>query len=272
MVCDNLFFLPKEERMPLVFRPDESLVQKIISSFTWEYANGGYENLPVKDSATGLMARGESPNLSEQFTDLSNQDDDFEYEYEEATPHEKTDKERGIAYHAFLENFDFSCLLNANGEKIEQEALKEQVEFTLLKMQDGAQELVRYLEKDTLLRILQNPVFYSLQGYSFLKEQQFLVSLPIKDTYAKKEAFARLKESEEEMIFQGAIDLLAVRKNEAWIIDYKYSKKDSKALKADYALQLELYRLAVAKILKLPKEQVHCSIVNICLGFQVDMC
>ena len=139
-------------------------------------------------------------------------------------------------------------------------------------MQNSAQDLVGYLEKDKLVQILQNPVFYALQGYSLMKEQKFLVSLPIKDTYAKKEGFAHLQDGAEEMIFQGAIDLLAVGKNEAWIIDYKYSQKDKQSLQSHYAPQLELYRLATAKILQIPKERVHCSIVNICLGFQVDMC
>ena len=73
------------------------------------------------------------------------------------------------------------------------------------------------------------------------------------------------------MLFQGAIDLLAVGEDGAWIIDYKYSRKDEEYLKNHYRPQLDLYRLAVSKILKIPKESIRCTIVNIYLGFQVDM-
>ena len=105
------------------------------------------------------------------------------------------------------------------------------------------------------------------------KEQQFLVSLPVKDTYAKKEGVdAALlgKEDGEEMIFQGAIDLLAVGER-VRIIDYKYSNSGEAALKERYKPQLDLYKLAVAKIMKIDVKTIRCSIVNIRKGFQVDM-
>ena len=76
--------------------------------------------------------------------------------------------------------------------------------------------------------------------------------------------------SSDEVLFQGAIDLLAVDENGAWIIDYKYSRKGKDALKASYAQQLDLYRLAVAKSLHIDKTNVRCSIVNIYKGYQVD--
>ena len=72
------------------------------------------------------------------------------------------------------------------------------------------------------------------------------------------------------MIFQGAIDLLAVNGNNAWIIDYKYSMKDANALKEHYKPQLNLYKMATAKILRIPQENIKCSIVNIFKGFQTD--
>ena len=76
---------------------------------------------------------------------------------------------------------------------------------------------------------------------------------------------------EEEIIFQGAIDLLAVDDDGAWIIDYKYSGRQAKALKAHYLPQLDLYRKTTAKILRIPIEKIRCSIVNIYLGYQVDL-
>ena len=133
---------------------------------------------------------------------------------------------------------------------------------------------VKLLSVDKLLEILQNPVFFSLQGKRLYKEQQFLVSLPVRTTYAKKEGADEmlLKDSGEEMIFQGAVDLLALGEDgEGYIIDYKYSRSNAKHLCERYAPQLDLYRQAVAKIMKIPLEKIKCSIVNIYHGFQVDL-
>ena len=120
------------------------------------------------------------------------------------------------------------------------------------------------------MEILSNPVFYELGGMRLYKERQFLVSLPIKETYAKKHTEFLNKEDGEEMIFQGAIDLLGVGE-EIRIIDYKYSMKDGESLRAHYQPQLDLYRLATAKILGVGKEKIRCTIVNIRRGFQVEM-
>ena len=72
------------------------------------------------------------------------------------------------------------------------------------------------------------------------------------------------------MLFQGALDLLAVGE-EVQIIDYKYSTRGAEELKAHYKPQLDLYKLAVAKIMKIDPAVIRCSIVNIRKGFQVDM-
>ena len=77
--------------------------------------------------------------------------------------------------------------------------------------------------------------------------------------------------SNEQVLVQGIIDLLVVDNDSAQIIDYKYSAHDSEYLRERYALQLDLYRQVVAKVLKINPAKIDCSIVNIRLGFQVDM-
>ena len=76
---------------------------------------------------------------------------------------------------------------------------------------------------------------------------------------------------DEDMLMQGAIDLLAVGDNCAEIIDYKYSQKGEDALRKTYAVQLRLYRMAVAKILGLPVESVRCTLVNIYRGLEIEI-
>ena len=145
---------------------------------------------------------------------------------------------------------------------------------TLSEFQKTDEEKAALLSVDKLVEILSNEVFDSLRGKKLYQEQQFLVSLPVKDTYGKKKsenAPLLMRDSGEEMLFQGAIDLLVVGEEEVRIIDYKYSKKNAESLIERYRPQLELYRLAVAKTMKIAAEKICCSIVNIYLGFQVDM-
>jgi ATP-dependent exoDNAse (exonuclease V) beta subunit len=255
-VHDKIFDIKKEPKgAPFVFNPDGKLVKEIKDTFDWKYSFAGYENLPVKSSATALL------DSVERRTETDGS------EVAEEKPEANTDKESGIAYHAFLERFDFALIQ-------EKETLKEQVELLRTAMVQENAEGAELLDTDKLLEILQNPVFTRLQDKRLFKEQQFLASLPVKDTYAlKKDALPDLKmrEDGEEMIFQGAIDLLAVGIDEAEIIDYKYSRKNAKSLKEHYQPQLDLYRQATAKILKLPLEKVHGTIVNIYYGFEVKM-
>ena len=71
-------------------------------------------------------------------------------------------------------------------------------------------------------------------------------------------------ESTAQVLLQGVIDLLAISGDDAYIIDYKYSAKDSASLKATYHKQLELYSYAVEKVLgKKVKERV---LVNLFTG------
>ena len=91
----------------------------------------------------------------------------------------------------------------------------------------------------------------------------------MKDTY--NEGFETDAVGKEEMLFQGAIDLLAVSEEGAWIVDYKYSGRDEASIRQHYEKQLHLYRLAVSKIMRIPLARIRCKIVNIYRGYQIDI-
>ena len=264
IVKDELFDIPKQERTAFVFRPDEELAREIMRAFTWRYGYAGGENLPVKSSATQLLSDGTPPvQTVEESVDET-----------ETYGTGDTGKEAGIAYHAFLETFDFSLLYGEDGERIDTTALKELVLCALADLEKDGNVQTELLSAEKLTEILSNPVFYTLRDMRLYKERQFLVALPVRDTYAKKSgADERLHDFDEreEILFQGAIDLMAVGDGEVRIIDYKYSVKDPAYLKEHYRPQLDLYKRAAAKILKIPLERIRCSIVNIYRGFQVDM-
>ena len=281
---------PKFERQAIVFHPDEKLAQEIMGAFRWQYAHEGLENLPVKSSATQLM---ESEIYATEKTNVSEYDDGygaefgaaagwqdgfFDEEYvadvaEESEPQSGlsvSDKERGIAYHAFLENFDFSLLYDENCAPMSALNLEELIQTELSRKVEG----YALLSLSKLKEILSNSVFKDLLGARLYKERQFLVSLPVADTYAKRADFDKnklLRADGEEMIFQGAIDLMAVTAEKVRIIDYKYSSRSAQYLRTHYKPQLDLYRMATAKILGIDTEKISCTIVNIRQGYQVDM-
>ncbi len=275
-VIDDEPDMEKPERQALVFAPNEKLVKEIMQAFEWKYPFAGYENLPVKSSATALMS---GQNYEEVFQKESLQESTGETSLDytlfdgDEESYQKTDKEQGIVYHAFLETFDFSQLYKETGERISKEELQKAVDKTLGKMRKENAENVGLLKAEKLVEILQNPVFYELKNSELYKEQQFIVSLPVLETYGKRSDFENTQQGKnEEMIFQGAIDLLAIEKDGfVRIIDYKYSNRSAKVLAQHYKPQLDLYRLATSKILKIEKEKIRCTIVNICLGFQVDV-
>ena len=191
--------------------------------------------------------------------------------------------ERGLAYHAFLEYFDFALLYDENGQPKTADLLGDLVDELLeCAKQTKAfdEKYFAYLEKKQLLAILSNGVFAQLKDCVVYKEKQFLAGLTISEVLSLKDGAAgqsfgdevRIDESaDDEIIFQGAFDLLAIGDQQAHIIDYKYSTKDEQYLREHYALQLALYKKVVAKVLKIPMQNVRCTIVNIARGFQVEM-
>lgn len=266
-VQESFFDVPKQERTALVFNPDATLTKDIMQAFTWQYAHTGYENLPVKSSATQLLSGG----LAKQSSKLERVPTHTEEELaEELTTlsNRETGVAAGLAYHAFLETFDFGLLYDEQGQRV----AKEQLSLHVAQALQNSDEAVRtYVTEEKLVEILSNDVFYCLQGKRLYKEQQFLVSLPARETYGMSSLELQGASATEEVLFQGAIDLLAVSEDGVWIVDYKYSGRDAASIREHYAKQLQLYRLAVAKILRVPMQSVRCTIVNIYHGYQTDV-
>ena len=266
-VKDDIFDIPRQERTALAFRPDEELAGEIMKAFLWKYTHTGYENLPVKSSATALLSGGAYAMEQETaYTPITDEKEDY--------TGAGTSKEAGIAYHAFLENFDFGKLYDESCTPVDKETLRTLVQETYDNQKEIGEIDCSLLTVEKLTEILSNPAFYTLKDKVLYKERQFLVSLPVRDTHAKTDTWQGKFEREddrEEMLFQGAIDLLAVGENEVHIIDYKYSVRDKESIKKHYAPQLDLYRQATAKILGVDKSRVHCSIINIYRGYQVDI-
>lgn len=262
---DTLFDLPKQERVAMPYAAEAETVRKIERALDWRYAYTGCENLPVKSSPTALLrATGETLSTEAAYAEEETRlfdggDEDIDR------------KKRGTAYHAFLERFDFFSLYDEQGVPLSKIEISEVVEKAYEWEKEVGMVEVNRLSVQTLTDILSNPIFQELHGMRVYKERRFITLLPVRDTYARLLGDETLLSSDEETIFQGAIDVLAVGEDEVRIIDYKFSKGNAEYLRAHYRPQLELYRLAVAKILKVDASKIRCTIVNIERGFQTDV-
>ena len=260
----------RQKRDALGGEADEKLVEKILSAYEWEYPHKGGEGLAVKNSATSIMNDVKAFSSDEYASAPIFVDDEEPCEWKG----KRLGKEVGIAYHAFLEKFDFSKI-NGAGTR---ESLLTLIDSTLLEWNEKgvlSAEIIELLSVQQLADILSLPVFNELKGATLQKEQQFFVALPVRLVPALAQRL--LDESsesvlDEELLFQGAIDLLATFKDgRAWIIDYKFSVKNGETLKKEYAPQLDLYKKAVARILKIDEQLISCSIVNLLRGFEIAL-
>ncbi len=242
------------ERQVIAVETDEDLKSRIERALAWKYGHSGCENLPVKSSATALLKQ-KSPFEKENVTTVFAVDEE-----------ERTGVLEGLAYHAFLEHCSFAF----DGV----EGLEPWIENELERMKTTgllSEEYLGVLRIEKLKEILSLPVFSRLEGKTLYRERKFLAAIPACEVLALLGEEVAEGECGEELVFQGALDLMAEGDTEIEIIDYKYSKKNAEGLYRHYLPQLTLYKKAVARILKVDEEKIRCTIVNIFQGFEVNM-
>ena len=222
-------------RRSLVYRPDERLRDAVLSAYEQPYPFEASMRVPVKSSATALLSRQEA---MYSFLD-------------EAEPFEgETSKEAGIAYHAFLQYVRY-------GQDVQSELARMQKEGLL------TAEQAALLDAGQLRRILALPCLKSLAGGRFRREQTFLVRLQADEMLETA--------ATDEIVFQGAVDLLVEDEGGYMVIDYKYSVLPDAALKEKYAVQIRLYKKAVARVLRIDENTIRARIVNIARCREIEM-
>ena len=237
--CGMSDFTESEPSPALISKPDETVLEALRARFMRKYAFENSVELPVKSSASAI--------LKMQPQDMYYAENElFPQESEESSSVGKTGTERGIAYHRFLQLCDFSV-------KDEEGIAKEIERFSA----DGlfAEGQAELLDKASLAKILRMPCFARTEGAEVYREREFLCALPAN-------AFMDTP-SDDEVLVQGAIDLLCVNGGRVAIIDYKYSGKSDELIVRTYRRQLELYAIAAHKILGVPYEKIEKYIVNI---------
>ncbi len=196
----------------LIGKPDSASAERMKNNFAYTYPFIQDTQLPLKNSVTNAThALTEDTPLTHVL-------------FQGETP----DVERGNIAHKIMEYFDFN-----GGESL------------LKQVQNLAQNGVltdEQIKKVDLLRI-ENAIngidLQLVKGKTLYREKDFIVSVPASLVFDTA--------SQEQVLLQGVIDLLAVDQNGGVIIDYKYSSLESESLKIRYAKQLDLYAYALEK-------------------------
>ena len=192
---------------------DELTKEEILRVYRRPYPFEESLSVPVKTSASALLKeRGETFYPEKQL-------------FEEELP--AADKETGIAYHAFLEE----CMFDAPSDEDAKRALS--------RLSQRDPECALLVNEEKAKKILSMPVFEKIRGAELFKEREFLLTLPAKELYGGT--------SEDEVLVQGVIDLMAVKGKECILLDYKYSRMKKEFLLEKYAPQLKLYAAAAER-------------------------
>lgn len=205
----------------------------LVSVYAKPYAHASGVPLPVKDSASGLIRAQETP-ASADF-------DDWEGGHT---------SEEGLAYHAFLEHVEF-------GKDAEEELARMREQGVL------SEERLSLLDAGKLRKILAMPCFAALAGKRVLREQTFLARIPAREIYDT--------DAEDEVVFQGAIDLLCETPQGYLIIDYKYSGRGDDGLRERYGKQILLYKKAAARALRVDENTISARIVNVARLREIEL-
>lgn len=225
---------PPEEKEALVYLPDEEKKARILAEYKKPYRFLSSTFLPVKSSATELMRQADG-----EFSR-----GDYLVGEEGGTA------EEGIAYHAFLQYVRFGEDAGRELSRMREKGILSAKQIALLD--------VRKLEK-----ILAVPCLKWLAGKRIERERKFLLSLPANELMPT--------EADDEIVYQGAIDLLCLDENGYTVIDYKYSSRGDDSLREHYALQIALYKKAVARIMRVDESTVRACIVNILACREIEM-
>lgn len=161
--------------------------------------------------------------------------------------------EKGTAFHNFMERCNIENAVKdckAEAKRLEENGFLTGRQLELL----DYDKLERFLSSGLIRRVLNSD--------SYEREYQFTVKIPA-SSYAPEF-------DNEEIIMQGAIDLVFFEKGEAVIVDYKTDRVgDASSLSLLYRKQVELYKYAIKETLGLDVKE--CIIYSIHLGEEISV-
>ncbi len=245
------YFAEREEgrapaaREPLPPRADMEASARVRAVYAAPYPFAASCSMPMKSSATALMHGEEEPCPRTQEPPRTGEE-----EPRSRTGGRGHTVEEGLAYHAFLEQVRFGYPAEEELERMRRDALL-------------PGERLALLDPEKLRAILAMPALSSLAGKRLWREQKFLLSAPARDFIEGG--------TDDLVVFQGAIDLLTEGEEGYTVLDYKFSERSDGEIKKAYALQIALYKRAVAEALRVDEKTVKARILNIALCREIPM-
>ena len=198
--------------------------EKLIEKYVnFDYAYKNSLNLPLKASVTASLNNDNEDNVKYVFTDR------------------ESSIKAGLTAHKIMEKVDFYKPFDIELEK-------------LIRSGEITKEELSEIDINCIKNTLTLPVFDRIKGYTFYKEQQFISRINASDLFEGTD-------SNDSVVLQGIIDLLAVKNNKAVIVDYKFSERQGENLIEHYKKQLYLYKHAVETVLGIDVKE--CYIVNL---------
>jgi len=230
----GLSSISSQRRQVIIGKGDDKLQEEFNANFNYVYPYLEETTLPLKSNVTvATKATFEDGEITYVLFDEGH-----------------TDIERGNIAHKILEHLDFSNI----SEYLEQ--VDKMVLSGIISDTDKQK-----IDHDRIRVALTSDAFKSLNGYTLYREKGFMTEI---------EAHRIMTAStNEKVLLQGVIDLLALSESDARIIDYKYSSLTKDGLEKKYKKQLELYSYAVEKLLG--KKVIERTIVNLYTGETVKV-
>ena len=231
---DGLTFaeLKQDTQKVIIGQADKDVAEQMKKTFEYQYSFADDTSLPLKSGVTAVS-----------------QNDDAEVVhllFDEPTP----DKERGVIAHKIMEYYSF------NGDKDLFMQVEDMISAGVLTKEQAQSVNLQRIDK-----AIKSGGLDCLKGYNLFREKAFLVGIPANKIIKTQ--------SEETVVLQGIIDLLAIDDDGAIIVDYKYSSLEKNSLKVQYHKQLELYAYATEKVLE--KKVKKMVIVNLFTGETVEV-
>ncbi len=140
----------------------------------------------------------------------------------------------GVAYHAVLERLDFRF--------VEPGDICALIRSMVLEG-EISEEIACEIDAVRLSEMLKMPIFDYARNGIVEKEKSFMLYLPATDVVEGSL-------SQDRVLVQGVIDLI-IRGDRNILVDYKYSSLSGDMLKAKYQKQVEIYRMAVERLMKI---------------------
>lgn len=214
----------------LVGEKNITALQEVVGNLEFKYNYSLETELPLKSTVTELVKSNqpETQKIEKLFSDCDT----------------KTDTERGVIAHKFLELYDFSAKRSATceGQRFIEKGLM-------------SKEELQKIGLEKIDKALSSTAFSGIENKGVYREKSFLANFTANELYGI--------DSQENVLVQGVIDLLLVSEDGLEIIDYKYSNKSSENLLKTYEKQLNLYALAVERATgKKVKSKTILSLLN----------